>query len=97
MTLKLERIRQRFLHNHRAGLTFSPAVVEAIAARSTDSDSGARSIDHILAGTLMPELAAYVLDRMAANDPVEHLDVDLGTGGNFIYRSPSADESALAV
>lgn len=97
VTMKLERIRQRFLHNHRAGLTFSPAVVEAIAARSTDSDSGARSIDHILAGTLMPELAAHVLDRMAANDPVEHLEVDLGTGGNFIYRSPSADEPALAV
>ncbi|MDP9664671.1 UNVERIFIED_ORG: type VI secretion system protein VasG [Pseudomonas cremoricolorata] len=83
--LKLERIRQRFERNHQAQLHFSPALVPAIAARCTEVDSGARNIDNILSGSLMPELAEQVLARMAADQPITSLRIDLDEAGSFAY------------
>jgi type VI secretion system protein VasG len=84
--LKLERIRQRFQHNHQAALNYDTELVKAIAARCTEVDSGARSIDHILSGTLMPELAQRVLDRMAQGKAIQSLSIKLGSDGDFAYR-----------
>jgi len=83
--LKLERIRQRFERNHQAQLHFSPALVPAIAARCTEVDSGARNIDNILSGSLMPELAEQVLARMAEDQPINSLRIDLDETGGFAY------------
>ncbi|WIX34192.1 type VI secretion system ATPase TssH [Salinicola sp. JS01] len=83
--LKLERIKQRFEYNHRARFDYDPAIVDAVAARCTDSDSGARNIDNILSGSLMPTIAAQVLDRMAAGEPIERLAVSLDDQGEFAY------------
>ncbi|MFJ4113389.1 type VI secretion system ATPase TssH [Pseudomonas sp. NPDC089758] len=83
--LKLERIRQRFERNHQAQLHFSPALVPAIAARCTEVDSGARNIDNILSGSLMPELADRVLTRMAEDQPISNLRIDLDEAGGFAY------------
>ncbi|MFJ4445639.1 type VI secretion system ATPase TssH [Pseudomonas sp. NPDC089422] len=83
--LKLERIRQRFERNHQAQLHFSPALVPAIAARCTEVDSGARNIDNILSGSLMPELAEQVLARMAEDQPINSLRIDLDEAGGFAY------------
>ncbi|MFA7894193.1 type VI secretion system ATPase TssH [Pseudomonas putida] len=83
--LKLDRIRQRFERNHQAQLHFSPALVPAIAARCTEVDSGARNIDNILSGSLMPELAEQVLARMAADQPITSLRIDLDEAGGFAY------------
>ncbi|MFC0337319.1 type VI secretion system protein VasG [Kushneria avicenniae] len=83
--LKLERIKSRFEYNHRATLAYDPAIIEAIAERCTDTDSGARSIDNILSGSLMPSLAAQVLDRMARGEAIERLDVTLDDQGEFAY------------
>ncbi|WP_176517282.1 type VI secretion system ATPase TssH [Pseudomonas faucium] len=83
--LKLARIRQRFEHNHQAQLHFGPALVPAIAARCTEVDSGARNIDNILSGSLMPELAEHVLARMAEDQPINSLRIDLDEAGGFTY------------
>ena len=83
--LKLERIRQRFERNHQAQLHFSPALVPAIAARCTEVDSGARNIDNILSASLMPELADRVLTRMAQDQPINSLRIDLDEAGGFAY------------
>ncbi|SDK88798.1 type VI secretion system protein VasG [Pseudomonas delhiensis] len=86
VALKLERLRQRFERNHQATLSFDAELVPAIAARCTEVDSGARNIDNILSGTLMPELAQRVLERMAQGKPLQSLSVRLGKDGDFAYR-----------
>lgn len=83
--LKLERIKSRFEYNHRATLVYDPNIIEAIAERCTDTDSGARSIDNILSGSLMPSLSAQVLDRMARGEAIERLDITLDEQGGFAY------------
>lgn len=83
--LKLARIRERFERNHQASLEFSPELVPTIAARCTEVDSGARNIDNILSGTLMPELAEHVLARMAEDKPVNSMRIGLDETGGFSY------------
>jgi type VI secretion system protein VasG len=86
VALKLERIRQRFERNHQAVLSYDEALVKAIASRCTEVDSGARNIDNILSKTLMPELAQRVLERMAQDKPIQSLNIELGSDGDFAYR-----------
>jgi type VI secretion system protein VasG len=86
VALKLARIRQRFERNHQAVLSYDEALVKAIASRCTEVDSGARNIDNILSRTLMPELAQRVLERMAQDKPIQSLNIELGSDGDFAYR-----------
>lgn len=83
--LKLDRIKRRFETNHKASFEYDPAIVEAIAARCTDSDSGARNVDNILSGSLMPTIAEQTLNRMATAEPIERLVISLDGQGEFAY------------
>ncbi|MGN6086301.1 AAA family ATPase, partial [Trinickia sp.] len=84
--LKLERIRARVAENHRAAFTWDESLVDAVLARCTEVDSGARNVDHILNGTLLPELAQHVLGRIAQGERIEHIAVRALESGEFEYK-----------
>ena len=84
--LKLERIRARVAENHRAAFTWAESLVDAVLARCTEVDSGARNVDHILNGTLLPELAQHVLGRIAQGERIEHIAVRALESGEFEYK-----------
>ena len=88
--LKLGHVRARYQENHLAALTHDPAVVDTIADRCTEVDSGARNVDAILTHTLLPGLAGAVLDRMAQDEPAAELHVGVGDDGNFTFGAPPA-------
>ena len=52
---------------------YDEAVVDAITARCTEVDSGARNIDNILTGTVLPEVSGHVLERMAEGGGISTL------------------------
>ncbi|SMC22846.1 type VI secretion system protein VasG [Andreprevotia lacus DSM 23236] len=83
--LKLNKIKKRVKINHNAAFAYDEALVEAIAARCTEVDSGARNIDNIVSGTLLPEVAGAVLARMAEGQAVERIDVTIGGDGQYAY------------
>ena len=83
--LKLGRIRDRVLANHKAVFGWSGELVEAVLARCTEVDSGARNVDHILNGTLLPEIAGNVLASMAEGGRIERIDVSADDKGVFNY------------
>jgi type VI secretion system protein VasG len=83
--LKLGRIRDRIAANHKAEFVWDDKLVEAVLARCTEVDSGARNVDHILNGTLLPEIAEVVLARMAEGAAVERIKVSAGKNGEFKY------------
>ncbi|WP_079436636.1 type VI secretion system ATPase TssH [Zoogloea sp. LCSB751] len=83
--LKLERIRGRVAANHQASLLWDESVIDAILERCTEVDSGARNVDHILDGSLLPGIAEIVLARMADGDGVEHIHIDTSEQGHFQY------------
>ncbi len=82
--LKLRKLQTRMLEAHRAELTFTPAVVDAIVARATEVESGARSIDGVLNDTLLAELSDEVLRRMVEDKPFSAVHVDVNDVG-FLY------------
>ena len=83
--LQLGRIQQRVHDSYRAGFEYEPALVETIAARCTETTSGARNIEKILSRTLLPELSAEVLARLAEGRPVGRVQVGLNPSGSFCY------------
>jgi type VI secretion system protein VasG len=83
--LKLERIRRRVLDNHQAGFDYDDALVAAILARCTEVDSGARNVDTILNGTLLPEIADSVLARMAEGGAIGRVTVSATENGKIKY------------
>jgi len=83
--LKLDRIAQRVATNHKAAFDYDDALVEAVLARCTEVDTGARAVDHILNGTLLPEIAETVLARMAEGQEITRIKVGASKDGKFKY------------
>ncbi len=83
--LKLERIRKRIDANHQARFDYDDALVNAVLARCTEVDSGARNVDTILNGTLLPEIADSVLARMAEGGAIARIKVSATKAGKFKY------------
>ncbi|MGH7504953.1 MAG: type VI secretion system ATPase TssH, partial [Longimicrobiales bacterium] len=52
--LKLGKVQRRLWDTHRLELVAGEPVIDAIAARCTEVESGARSIDNILTNTVLP-------------------------------------------
>jgi type VI secretion system protein VasG len=83
--LKLGRIAARVATNHKAVFDYDDGLVDAVLARCTEVDTGARAVDHILNGTLLPEIAESVLARMAEGQAIARIKVSAGKDGKFKY------------
>ncbi len=86
ITLQLSKIAARIGENHGAKFTYDDAVVEAVAKRCTDVDSGARNVHNILNGTLLPAMSGEFLSRMATGEAINSVHVKVGTDGQFTYE-----------
>jgi len=83
--LQLARIGRRLAENHGAVFSYDEAVVNEIASRCKEVESGARNVDHILTRTLLPEMSAEFLARMASGQAITSARVSLDDHGGFSY------------
>ncbi|HMT09719.1 MAG TPA: AAA family ATPase, partial [Pyrinomonadaceae bacterium] len=83
--LQLGKIADRIKTNHNAAFTYDDAVVDTVASRCTDVDSGARNVYNILTGTLLPDMSGEVLSRMASGNAIATVHVGVGEGEKFSY------------
>ena len=83
--LQLQRVSARVRESYRAEFAYDPALVEAIAARCTETGSGARNIEKILSRTLLPELSAEVLARLGEGQQIGNVSVGMDASGSFSY------------
>jgi type VI secretion system protein VasG len=83
--LQMRRIQARVQAYHRATLTYGDDLVEAIKARCTEVDSGARNVEHILTRTLLPEISREVLARMAAEQGISSVHISTDSAGAFRF------------
>jgi type VI secretion system protein VasG len=84
--LKLDRIGARVLANHQAQLVYDDALVDTVLARCTEVDTGARAVDHILNGSLLPEVADAVLARMAVGEAIAQIKASASKDGRFKFK-----------
>src|SRR5207253_1445294 len=85
IVLKLEKIQKRLIETHRVQLSYSDELVDEIASRCTEVESGARNVDNILTNTLLPQLSVLMLGRIAEGEKLEAIHVGVGEDGRFMY------------
>jgi type VI secretion system protein VasG len=84
--INMRRIADRLNKAYKASFAWSPSVVDAVAARCTESQSGARNIENILNQTVIPVLAAQILGRLHDGQEIRGVAVDLDSTGDFRYE-----------
>jgi type VI secretion system protein VasG len=84
--LKLGKIQRRLQETHKISLTHDEALVDEVAKRCTEVESGARNVDNILTNTLLPEISRQILGRMAERRKFAPIHVAVGPDGGFVYN-----------
>ncbi|HEY4264838.1 MAG TPA: type VI secretion system ATPase TssH [Micropepsaceae bacterium] len=83
--LQLDRIQKRIAENYRAKFVYAQDAIEAIAARCTEAESGARNIENVISRGLLPEISARFLEKMANGESFRQVHLSMDTGGGFKY------------
>jgi type VI secretion system protein VasG len=91
--LKLASLGKRIKLAHGTQVTFQDSLVAELVSRCTESETGARALDHALRGSLMPNLARSLLERMAQGGVPPKLNIGWGAGfgGGHSWRFEYAD------
>ena len=95
--LKLGQVAARLRDSHNAKLTFAPAVLDAIAARCQEAETGARNADHIIREHLLPVMAGRVLSHLADGTMPEALHVELDASSGFAITQPPDEPGDLMI
>jgi type VI secretion system protein VasG len=64
-------------------LIYSPEVVDQIANRCTEVETGARNIDHIMNGTILPQMSREILVRMSEEAMPSEAHLAMAEDGSF--------------
>ncbi|HEU0119943.1 MAG TPA: type VI secretion system ATPase TssH [Bryobacteraceae bacterium] len=83
--LKLGKIQRRLKENHSMVLAYGDDVLDAIASRCTEVESGARNVDNILTNTLLPDVSNRILTLMATGEKQDSIQVSIAEDGTFQY------------
>ncbi len=93
--LKLNKLMKRLETTQNITAKYTDKVIDLIASRCTEVDTGARNIDHILRASLIPQLSSAVLGEIASQKILASLTVDVDESNNFVpkftYETPSAE------
>ena len=85
IVLKLEKIKRRLFENHKLELIYDETLIEAVADRCTEVESGARNVDNILTNTLLPDMSRKLLESMVDGHKLSSIRVGVDEGGSFLY------------
>jgi len=83
--LKVGKISRRLRETHRLELQHDDTLIQQVAARCTEVESGARNVDNILSNTLLPEISRMLLASMAEGQRPVALRVGVSDTGDFTY------------
>lgn len=81
--LKLQKLVQRMQRNNKITLDVAEDAIDAIAQRCTEVETGARNIDFILKGTILPLLSNTLLARMSDADALSRARLGIDEHGQF--------------
>jgi len=85
VALKLAKIQRRIEENHKIRLSWDSALLDEVANRCTEVESGARNVDNILTNTLLPDLSRRLLRGIAEGSKPAAIHVGIGENGGFVY------------
>jgi len=77
---KLHRLAAQIGDRYHTEVELADGLVEAIRSRATRSENGARMLESIIEGELLPPVSLALLEKLAAREPV--MKVTLGVEDN---------------
>ncbi|MEZ4473367.1 MAG: type VI secretion system ATPase TssH [bacterium] len=83
--LKLNRLRSQLMTGHKMRLVIEDEVLDTITRRCTMAETGARNIDYIINGSLLPRISTEVLEQMAEGALPDTLRIGV-EDGQFTFR-----------
>ena len=78
--LKLGKIQKRLLETHKVRLVYDAVLLNEIAGRCTEVESGARNVDNILSNTMLPELSRQILTQLAGGEKADRVTISVKDG-----------------
>jgi type VI secretion system protein VasG len=87
VNLKLAKIRRRIQETHKVDLIHDEVLVDEVAKRCTEVESGARNVDNILTNTLLPEISRLILEKLVEGEMPAVIRVGVGPDGSFEYST----------
>ena len=85
VTLKLGKIQRRLRETHKIELSYDDTLIDEVAKRCTEVESGARNIDNILTNSLLPEISRTLLEQIAEGRKPQSIRAGIGENGAFTY------------
>jgi type VI secretion system protein VasG len=85
VVLALARVADRIRSSYGASLTWSDGVVDLITGRCTETQSGARNVEAVIANGVVPELAATLLQHRHDRHEVKHVEIKVDPAGTLTY------------
>ena len=83
--LKLGKVADTLMANNKMRLTYTPAVADQITARCTEVETGARNIEYILGGNILPRLSQTILTHMSEGGMPTAVNLDVDQDGTFTF------------
>ena len=78
--LKLGKIQKRLAETHKIALEYDDILLNEVAARCTEVESGARNVDNILSNTMLPDLSRQILTQLAGGESPNRVSVSVKDG-----------------
>lgn len=83
--LKLDRLAQSLAAEQKIRLEYSQRAVAHTAELCSRSDSGGRSVDHIIRGSILPDLSMEIL-RNRGREELKGVTLDVNEAGGYVFR-----------
>lgn len=82
--IKLDKVGKRLKQSQSLNFVYGDDVINQIADRCTDIESGARNIDHIVNKTLLPLISTEILTSIGDETEYKDLHLSIGPKGEFL-------------
>ncbi len=84
--INLKRIEKRVTEHYGASFSYDESLIDHLASRCNDPDTGARNVENILTRSILPGLASECLQRMAEGSDIQNIHIGLAEDGeNYRY------------
>ena len=82
---KLKRLESVLIERYKATVEISPGVINEILSRTTRSENGARMLEAIIEGQMLPAISLALLNKLVGQHTVSNISIAV-EDGEFIGR-----------
>ncbi len=83
--LKLDQVSDRLKDNHKINFKYNDEVVDLINSRCNEVQSGARNVNRIVNGAILPKISSALIEELATGGKANSVEISIGEDGDFKF------------